>query len=138
MVANTAGQTKKSVTMSLYAGASAAGNIIGPLLFQAKGEQDHLGQRATLTPSDKKIHYKPGVRAVMAIFIALEAVLAFTIVLLWLMNKRKEKQRVKAGKPKNLKDTSMSTKYEALDHSLGNNALLDITDVKNDEFIYIY
>lgn len=31
MVANTAGQTKKSAIMSLYAGASSAGNIIGEL-----------------------------------------------------------------------------------------------------------
>lgn len=36
IIGNTAGTTKKSVSMSLYNAASSAGNIVGPLLFSAK------------------------------------------------------------------------------------------------------
>ncbi|RSH85525.1 hypothetical protein EHS25_004921 [Saitozyma podzolica] len=55
MVANIAGQTKKLVVMSLYNAESAAGNIIGPLLFNAKD----------------KPHYVPGVKATLGVFCGL-------------------------------------------------------------------
>ena len=49
ILANTGGQTKKSVMMGLYNGASSAGNIIGPLLFTAsEAPTYHQGLRKTL------------------------------------------------------------------------------------------
>ncbi|WWC59273.1 uncharacterized protein I303_101823 [Kwoniella dejecticola CBS 10117] len=127
MVANTAGQTKKALIMSIYNAGSAAGNIIGPLLFK---EQD-------------KPHYIPGIKAVLGIFCALLAVIGFEVIILFFLNKQRQNQRVANGKPKFIKDTSMSAKYQAYgnddpDRVLGQNALLDMTDFKNDEFVYVY
>jgi hypothetical protein len=53
IVGNTAGTTKKSITMSLYMAGSSAGNIIGPLLFKAADAPTYL----------------PGLRSVLAIFV---------------------------------------------------------------------
>ncbi|WVF66373.1 hypothetical protein IAT40_001113 [Kwoniella sp. CBS 6097] len=126
MVANTAGTTKKALIMSLYNAGSAAGNIIGPLLFEAKD----------------KPHYLPGLRAVLAIFCALLASTGALVVILFFLNKQRQNQRVAHGKPKFIKDHSMTTKYQAYgtdeDATLGQNALLDLTDFKNDEFVYLY
>ncbi|KIY31863.1 hypothetical protein I305_05828 [Cryptococcus gattii E566] len=127
IVANTGGQTKKALLMSVYNAGSAAGNIIGPLLFQDKD----------------KPHYLPGIKSTLGIFCALLACIAFTTVALFFLNKQRQRQRVAVGKPRYIKDTSMSTKYEAYgnddaEHRLGQNALLDLTDFKNDEFVYVY
>ncbi|ORY23616.1 major facilitator superfamily domain-containing protein [Naematelia encephala] len=126
MVANTAGQTKKSAIMSLYNAGSSAGNIIGPLLFNAKD----------------KPHYIPGVRAVLGLFCALLAVVGMQVVVLFFLNRQRENQREKNGKPRKIEDTSMSTKYVAYGsggaNGLGQNALLDMTDFRNDEFVYLY
>jgi predicted MFS family arabinose efflux permease len=96
MVANTAGQTKKSTTISLYNAASAAGNIVGPLLFQAK---------------DKNTHYLPGVKAVLAIFCVQIGVVGLTVINLYVLNRIRQNQRVKNGKPKYINDTSMTDRY---------------------------
>ncbi|WVQ93989.1 hypothetical protein IAU59_001067 [Kwoniella sp. CBS 9459] len=126
MVANTAGTTKKALIMSLFNAGSAAGNIIGPLLFEAKD----------------KPHYLPGLRAVLGIFCALLASTGALVVILFFLNKQRQNQREAHGKPRYIKDHSMSTKYQAYgtdeDATLGQNALLDLTDFKNDEFVYLY
>ena len=127
MIANTAGQTKKSVIMALFNSASAVGNIVGPMLFK----------------DEDKPHYVPGVRAVMIIFCVLIFLLGVQVVLLFLFNKQRQRQRVAAGKPKHIHDTSMEDKYKAYGadegaDNLGTNALLDLTDIKNDEFTYVY
>ncbi|WVQ69233.1 uncharacterized protein L199_007450 [Kwoniella botswanensis] len=127
MVANTAGQTKKALIMSIYNAGSAAGNIIGPLLFEDKD----------------KPHYIPGIKAVLGIFCALLAVIGFEVIILFFLNKQRQRQRVAVGKPKYIKDTSMSNKYQAYgtddpEGVLGQNALLDMTDFKNEEFVYVY
>lgn len=144
MVANTGGQTKKSAVMSLYNAGVAIGNIIGPQLF-----------------SSGKPRYVSGVRGVLAIFAALIGVIGLQAVNLYILNKVRQKQRVAVGKPRFIKDTSMSNKYEAYgqeqEHEgvrLGQNgessssrcsirfandvAHLDLTDYANDEFTYVY
>ncbi|KAL0059067.1 hypothetical protein AAF712_014244 [Marasmius tenuissimus] len=146
MTANTGGSTKRSVSMSGYNAASAAGNIIGPLLF---------------TDDDKPL-YIPGLRAVLGIFVALLGVVGLQILNLMMLNKLKERQRVRNGKPAKLHDTSMDARFQmadtALDASeartnvsdsdhaegtpghvhLGDNAFKDLTDKENDEFVYVY
>ena len=125
MIANTAGQTKKSAVMALYNAGNAVGNIVGPLLFDSKDAP----------------HYVPGVRAVMGIFCALLGVIGIQVFVLIFLNRQRERQRVAAGKPAKLTDTSMSNKYVSFangDPTLGQNALLDLTDFKNDEFVYVY
>ncbi len=132
IVGNTAGTTKKSVIMSLYNAGSSAGNIIGPLLFNASD-----------APS-----YHPGLRSVLAIFVTLVVVVLLQVANLVVLNKLQARDRVKHGKKAVIHDTSMDDKYHAIDSDsaaesehgprLGNNAFLDLTDRKNDEFLYIY
>lgn len=134
IVGNTGGSTKKSVVMSLYNAGSSAGNIIGPLLFSSKD-----------APS-----YHPGLRKVLAIFVTLIAVVLIQFVNLMMLNKWHSKKRVENGKPAKIQDLSMQDKYTAWEEDseteagtsghkrLGNDAFLDLTDVKNDEFVYIY
>ena len=69
------------------------------------------------------------------------------------LNRMQERKRVANGKPQKIKDKSMVLNYgDADDESvhgelegtrsqqarIGDQALLDLTDGKNDEFIYIY
>lgn len=130
IISNTAGTTKKSVVMSLYNAGSSAGNIIGPLLFNKK---DAPG-------------YKPGLRKVLAIFVTLVALTGIQAANLYFLNKMQERRRVQNGKPAKIKDLSMENKYqqteedvEANEHAhLGEKALLDLSDGKNDEFVYLY
>jgi hypothetical protein len=53
----------------------------------------------------------------------------------FVMNKRKETERVANGKPAKLTDRSMDRTYAAGDATelLGQNAFLDLTDKENDE-----
>ncbi|EHK21561.1 uncharacterized protein TRIVIDRAFT_52696 [Trichoderma virens Gv29-8] len=123
IVGNTAGTTKKSSIMSVYNAASSAGNIIGPLLFNDKD-----------APA-----YKPGLRACLAIFVALVAVVAIQWANLIVLNKLQEKKRVRNGKKAKVVDHSMDSAYKAMDETrLGEQAFLDLTDRQNDEFVYIY
>lgn len=134
MIANTAGQTKKSVIMALFNAASATGNIVGPLLFAVP----------TARAAERGINkYLPGTKAVMGIFCALVAAIGLQVCLLFLLNKQRQRQRVAHGKPKFIHDTSMDDRYTQFasdpeETGLGQNALLDMTDIKNDEFVYVY
>ncbi|KAK3717677.1 hypothetical protein LTR37_005744 [Vermiconidia calcicola] len=149
IVANTAGTTKKSATMSLYNAASSSGNIIGPLLFSSAD-----------APT-----YHPGLRAVLGIFVALAACTVLQVANLMFLNKLQERKRVKNGKPRYIKDRSMEDEYHDADEQpdeddvagtgvaegaeveggrrpshvrIGENAFLDMTDRQNDEFVYVY
>lgn len=78
---------------------SPVGNIAGPLLFKA----------------EDKPAYKPGLKIVLGLFIGLFAVVSLQIVLLGILNKRKEAQRVANGKPAKILDRSMEKHYVAYD-----------------------
>lgn len=129
-ISNIAGTTKKSVIMSLYNAGSSAGNIVGPLLFNAKDAP----------------YYKPGLTKVMGTTVALMAVVALQVLNLWILNRMQEKKREANGKPRKIKDLSMQHTYENNQHHeeeqggqvLGEDAFMDKTDRKNDEFVYIY
>ncbi|KJZ77190.1 hypothetical protein HIM_03511 [Hirsutella minnesotensis 3608] len=143
IVGNTAGTTKKSAIMSIYNAASAAGNIIGPLLFNDKD-----------APA-----YKPGLRACLGIFVALVAVVFIQWANLVLLNKMQEKRRARNGKEAKVVDHSMQQHFAgtaerttrdeeicAADETSSssptttdkNEKSIDKTDRQNDEFIYIY
>ncbi|BEI89343.1 uncharacterized protein CcaverHIS019_0207050 [Cutaneotrichosporon cavernicola] len=124
VMANTGGQTKKSALLGLYQCGAAAGNILGPMLFNAKDAP----------------YYIPGLRGCMGIFAAQLVCVGATFSILVLLNRQRRKQRIAAGKPEFIRDTSMENKFEnyANDGVLGKNALDDLTDFKNDEFVYVY
>lgn len=130
IVANTAGTTKKSTLMGLYNAGASAGNIIGPLLFVAKD-----------APA-----YHPGLRKVLAVFVTLVAIILIQLANLIFLNKLQSRKRVANGKPAKIHDHSMQDTYvdinadneTATGQRLGENAFLDLTDRKNDEFVYVY
>ncbi|KIL88641.1 hypothetical protein FAVG1_07888 [Fusarium avenaceum] len=128
MISNIAGTTKKSVIMSLYNIGVSGGNIIGPLLFSSKD-----------APT-----YKPGLTKTMGITGAMIGVILLQLVNLMFLNKLQERKRVKNGKPAKIRDLSMEHRYVANaqegenEGQLGQNAFLDLTDSKNDEFVYVY
>lgn len=121
IVGNTAGTTKKSIMMSLYNAGSSAGNIIGPLLFNSKDAPDYI----------------PGLKAVLGIFVALAAIVGLQVFNLMVLNKRQRRMRVQNGKSAEIVDTSMEDRYVNEAEGLGSHAF-DLTDRKNDEFVYIY
>lgn len=120
---------------------SAVGNIIGPLLFK---------------PGDAPA-YKPGLSGVLGLFVGalgltvcvpqsglsphqLKRESSAMLFLIALMNKAKEKQRVRHGKPAKMINSSMDAKYAAdIDNVddqgqvLGGQAFEDLTDRQNDE-----
>jgi len=81
------------------------GNIVGPMLFDAKD----------------KPYYLPGLRVVMGLFAGLLVIVGAQVLCLMWLNKVRESQRVAAGKPAKIVDTSMSNTYVAGDASLGQN-----------------
>ncbi|KAL2005119.1 hypothetical protein VTN00DRAFT_2969 [Thermoascus crustaceus] len=140
IMGNTAGATKKSVIMAIYNAGSSAGNIIGPLLFN----------------SDDAPAYRPGLRAVLGINVALVVVIALQVGNLVLLNRGQERRRVRAGKGRVVHDSSMDNKFvssnERREEHTGKGkdgtmtttpgaedaVKLDLTDRENDEFVYIY
>jgi hypothetical protein len=78
-----------------------------------------------------------------AIFCALIGCVGLQVIDVAYLNKRKEAQRVKNGKPAKIKDLSMAKHFEMMGQEaeaahMGDNAFLDMTDQENDEFIYVY
>ncbi|KAK7060752.1 hypothetical protein VNI00_000484 [Paramarasmius palmivorus] len=135
MTANIAGSTKKSVCLSGFNAAVAVGNIIGPLLFVEKDKPE----------------YKNGLKVTLAIFAALFAVVILQVINLTVLNKFKRRERIKNGKPADIRDLSMEKKFrneaepspDKIEASttgahLGDNAFTDLTDSQNDEFVYVY
>lgn len=127
MIANTAGQTKKSVVMVIYNIGVSVGNIIGPLLFSANDAPQYL----------------PGLRAVMGLFVALFIIVFAQLANLMFLNNMQAHKRVANGKSAVIDDTSMAAHFVELpagSHDDENSAaaLHDLTDRKNDEFVYVY
>ncbi|EJT99727.1 MFS transporter [Dacryopinax primogenitus] len=140
---NYAGETKRSVAMSLYQASSSLGNILGPFLF-----------RSTDAP-----YYYSGLRATLVLSITLFGLVFLQIVHLNWLNKKKEKKRVAKGKPAMVRDTSMMKRYveeedaNGMDEPEGTeddersrilrkprNDLSDplmVVSEENDEFVYI-
>ncbi|CAN9306776.1 unnamed protein product [Alternaria alternata] len=126
---NTGGDTKRKVTTSiLFVGAS-AGNIIGPQLFK---------------PSEKP-HYYRGLRASLALFIAIIVLILLAMFWIKLLNRKHAATRESMGKSAIVVDTSMGTAREgdaeeadnAQASGVGDKAFDDLTDIKNEDFVYV-
>ncbi|KAH8828273.1 major facilitator superfamily domain-containing protein [Flagelloscypha sp. PMI_526] len=122
IAANTAGSTKKAVTLSAYNAAVAAGNIIGPLLFNDKD----------------KPRYLPGLRACLGIFCALFVTIILQYLNLHWLNHKKRQHRVANGKSADVVDKSMSHHFQATGDEAANDIPEDLSDKENDEFVYVY
>ncbi|VUC31638.1 unnamed protein product [Clonostachys rosea] len=129
MISNVAGTTKKSVLLSFFNIGVSAGNIIGPLLFNAQDAP----------------YYKPGLQKTMGITCALIAAIGLQVVNIFFLNRMQERKRVANGKPAKLHDSSMEHRYVSTHNQdgengpqLGASAFDDLTDSQNDEFVYVY
>jgi hypothetical protein len=82
LVANTGGNTKRSIVITLFQCGSSAGNIVGPLLFKS---------------TDAPL-YRQGLGAVMGLFAAQAGVVGILVFGLVLLNRRKMQKRLELGK----------------------------------------
>ncbi|KIY47460.1 MFS general substrate transporter [Fistulina hepatica ATCC 64428] len=144
VAANTGGLTKKSVTISAYNAASAAGNIIGPYLFTTA----------------QAPRYIQGLRDCLGIFVALFCVVIMQMANIMVLNHRKRRQRVRNGKPEYVTDLSMAREFHEVAEAghandvpaserIGADELSrvreeqeaavqrDLTDQENDQFVYL-
>ncbi|KAG6364278.1 hypothetical protein INS49_005877 [Diaporthe citri] len=125
IMANTAGQTKKSITLSLYSAASSTGIALGPLLFK----------------SSDAPRYDTALKITLGVYIGISWAVIVQVVNLVLLNGAQEKRRLAHEKPATLHDHSMREKYVDItvdnEHHVGNFAFADLTDKQNDEFVYI-
>lgn len=127
---NTGGDTKRKVTTSiLFIGAS-AGNIIGPHLFK---------------PSEKP-RYSRGLKANLALFVAIIVLVLLAVFYIKLLNRKHAATRESMGKAAIIVDTSMENSQQvdaeeaenAGATGVGDKAFDDVTDIKNEDFIYVY
>ncbi|KAJ4358862.1 hypothetical protein N0V95_002715 [Ascochyta clinopodiicola] len=127
---NTGGDTKRKVTTSiLFVGAS-AGNIIDPHLFE---------------PSEKP-HYYRGLRFNLALFVAIVVLIVLAVVWIKVLNRKHAMTRESMGKAADLVDLSMERtrrgdgedEEDVQTGGVGNKAFDDVTDIKNEDFIYVY
>ncbi|KAK7005734.1 MFS general substrate transporter [Favolaschia claudopus] len=128
---NTAGHTKKTCTTGIVFIAQCAGNILGPLVYKT---QD-------------KPYYKPGLTCDLICWILLPIFTLITAGYLAYLNKRHSDRRVALGKPAKIVDTSLETVKEGkrrvaetneADEALNLQSFEDLTDLKNEDFIYVY
>ncbi|KAI1326257.1 MFS general substrate transporter [Xylariaceae sp. FL0255] len=143
---NTAGDTKRKVTNAiLFLGAS-TGNVVGPLLYS---QTDAPG-------------YRRGLVSNLALFIVIIFLVGLTSLYVMVLNKRHAKKRVELGKSATIIDTSLDSSEEVdakrqaranaglgtaegegvvaeLElEALGERAFEDLTDMENDEFVFVY
>lgn len=134
-IQNTAGDTKKKCTSAMVFIGMCTGNVIGPLLYSV----------------DDAPLYRPGLISNLVMFI-LVAILSLLIpIYLTVLNKRHAKRREELGKSAIRIDESMMKKEEMTQgkgielEETGDtprqevdNGFSDLTDIQNEDFIYVY
>ncbi|PWY76450.1 MFS transporter [Aspergillus sclerotioniger CBS 115572] len=127
---NTAGETKKKIVNGVLIIGQCAGNVLGSNLY---------------TTNEAPL-YRRGLLSNLAMFCVLILLCLLNMTYLFLLNKRHEKQRVSMGKQAKIVDQSMQVigavpvdKTESPQQALGeDNAFKDLTDWKNEDFVYVY
>ncbi|KAJ5477111.1 hypothetical protein N7539_007255 [Penicillium diatomitis] len=128
--ANTGGETKKKVTTGILIVGQCVGNVIGPTLYTT--------EEAPL--------YRRGLISSLALFIALFCLIWLNMGYLLILNRKHEHRRVAAGKDAKVVDHSMNKVTTAnpdkadvpVEHVTQDNAFMDLTDWKNEDFVYVY
>jgi hypothetical protein len=106
--------------------ATATGQLTGPLLLNAVDAPRYL----------------PGVRSLMIAQVVLCVCVAAQVTCLFMFNKKRQAQRVAAGMPAIIHDTSMDRKFTQMDEKVavpeGEVVDEDLTDWNNLRFVYVY
>ncbi|KUJ08932.1 allantoate permease [Mollisia scopiformis] len=128
---NTAGETKKKTTTAMLFIGQSAGNIIGPHLY---------------TTAEAPL-YRRGLISNLCLFIILIILIIFTTLWLMFLNKKHANKRQQLGKSAVVVDRSMMNAQERavsdeVDEGTGREggekAFDDETDLKNEDFIFVY
>ncbi|KAK5145357.1 hypothetical protein LTR32_002867 [Rachicladosporium monterosium] len=130
---NTAGDTKRKVTTGMMFIGASVGNIIGPNLYK---------------PSEAP-HYTRGLRSNLALFCVIIVLVGLGVAWIRVLNRKHAAQRISLGKAGKIIDLSMeNTKTLAKDgeavngshtaDGIGEKAFDDVTDLRNEDFIYVY
>ncbi|KAL2187893.1 MFS general substrate transporter [Thermothelomyces heterothallicus CBS 203.75] len=134
---NTGGDTKKKCTSAVVFIGMCTGNVIGPLLYDES--------QAPL--------YRPGLISNLIMFALVGSISALIPFYLMFLNRRHAKRREQLGKNAVLVDESMIVKTQMEDSKAvevedanhrrqraleEDNALRDMTDLQNEDFIYVY
>ncbi|KAK4159507.1 major facilitator superfamily domain-containing protein [Cladorrhinum sp. PSN259] len=136
---NTGGDTKKKCTSAMVFIGMCTGNVIGPLLYSP----------------DQAPLYRPGLISNLIMFALVGGLSVLIPFYLMFLNRRHAKRREELGKNAVLVDESMLAKNQIeigkgseIEEGLANgntrkmleddNALQDMTDIKNEDFIYVY
>ena len=126
---NTAGDTKRKFTTAMLFVGQSAGNIVGPFLFR---------------PNEKP-YYSRGLKANLSLFIALAVLIALGMWWIRVLNRKQAAKRRAMGKPEHVMDMSMVDRQAVgnqedmlTSEAFGDKAFEDVTDLKNEDFIYVY
>ncbi|QRW20736.1 major facilitator superfamily transporter [Rhizoctonia solani] len=155
---NTAGHTKKTCTTGLIYVAQCAGNIVGPLLYKTTdAPYYHRGliakQVASEPAPDYLLIYDPHLSSLIC-WIILAVLTPVTALYLAFLNKQHASARRRAGKKAEVIDTSLEDskharqaakeneksdgdESEGTKRRLNDQAFNDLTDLQNEDFIYV-
>lgn len=133
---NTAGDTKRKVVTAILTIGQCAGNVIGPQLY---------------TTAEAPMYHR-GLRSNLALYCVIFVMTILVMGWLFRLNKSHEARRVAAGKSANIVDFSLYTAADA-DRMMaemtangvegggaatGERAFDNLTDLENDEFMFVY
>ncbi|KAL3462682.1 major facilitator superfamily domain-containing protein [Aspergillus heterothallicus] len=133
---NTAGDTKRKVTSAVVLVGMCTGNVIGPQLYSV----------------DQAPEYRPGLISNLVMFILVGIFALLTDVYLYWLNKQHAKRREALGKNARIVDESMLGRQKvqeskalemedvgpAREPTAVDKGFLDTTDLKNEDFVYVY
>jgi hypothetical protein len=132
--ANTAGHTKKTCTTGMLLAGLCVGNMVGPQLYLSKDAP----------------YYKTGLTANLVVLCVMAGLIVVQAFYLKFLNHRNDKKRTASGRTKNV-DYSLESsanwakikaQHKHLEAERGfveetnENAFADLTDLKNEDFVY--
>lgn len=138
--ANTAGETKKKCTSAIIFIGQSVGNIIGPLLYR---------------PSEAPEYFR-GLQSNLFLYCGIVMLVALTSAYLVYLNKDHGRRRARLGKSAAAIDYSVLSSEDAErlrrsqrldaaedgspedDHQEGDRAFQDLTDLQNEDFIFVF
>ena len=119
---NTAGETKKKTTNAFMFIGQNTGNIVGPLLYK----------------SSEAPLYRTGLTANMCLFAVIIVFTIGAVIHIKFLMKKQRQKRIEMGKPADQVDFSMMRRdVDQVDEHYVDNSLLDMTDLHNEDFIYV-
>ena len=141
---NTAGDTKRKCTSAIMFIGQSTGNVVGPLLYTTA----------------EKPGYHRGLRSNLALYVVIVLLCIITTLYLYALNKAHSKKRVAMGKSAVIIDESLDAPEEierrraaralagegnapegvaaVSDSRVGERAFENLTDLKNEEFVFVY